>query len=91
MDPILQWMLGAIVTTLIAICGGFIKYLFGVIKGHKEDTTREVSELYTHVNNIKSEIEDKRKETRDLLLELINTKFDAIWESIKDLKERERK
>lgn len=81
MDPILQWVLGGVFTAAIAIVGGFIKYLFSLINGHKQATANEIERL-------RLEVEDKRKETRDTLLELINVKFDAIWESIKDLKDK---
>ena len=81
MDPILQWALGVIVTVAIAVVGGFIKYLFGVIRAVRDETDQKIAEL-------RADVETKRTETRDYLLELVNTKFDAIWESIRDLKDR---
>lgn len=74
-------MLGIIITVAIAVIGGFLKYLFSVIKAHRDETDKKITDLELRV-------EDKRKETRDTLLELINTKFDAIWESIRDLKDK---
>jgi pyrroloquinoline quinone (PQQ) biosynthesis protein C len=92
MDPVLQWVLGGCLTCVIAIVGGFVRYLFGVIKTHKEETSSMVAEIkedtHAKIEALKVETEARRQETRDTLLQLINTKFDAIWESIRDLKDR---
>jgi len=81
MDPVLQWVLGGIVTVSIAVVGGFLKYLFSTIHTHKQETTAAIEKL-------RVDTEARRHETRDMLLELINTKFDAIWESIRNLNDK---
>lgn len=81
MDPTLQWVLGLVFTASLAIVGGFLKYLFGVIKSHKQETQAALEKL-------ERDVDKRREETRDHLLELINTKFNAIYESIQNLKDR---
>jgi hypothetical protein len=82
MDPLsVQWAIGIVVTVAIAVVGGFIKYLFSVVNSHKQETA-------DHIERLRIDVEARRQETRDTLLQLINTKFDAIWESIRDLKDK---
>ena len=80
-EQAVQWLIGLTVGVLLAVGGGFIKYLFGTIKSHKEDTERKIDRL-------EQTLEQKRRDDRDNLLQLINTKLDAIWESVRDLKDK---
>lgn len=47
-----------------------------------------IKHLFNEIKLLESRCEEKRKETRDHLLELINTKFDAIWESLREVKDK---
>lgn len=92
MDPTLQWVLGGVFTAALAILMAFVKYLFSTIKSHRDETHERIDKVESatkeKVEKLQIEVESKRIETRDHLLELINTKFDFITDSIRDLKDR---
>lgn len=42
--------------------------------------------VHKRIDEVKADAESKRLETRDTLLELVEAKFDAIWNTLKDIK-----
>ena len=76
-----RWIIGIAVTIALGCGGGLIKYLFRRMDKHEQNTIEALAAL-------KKEVEDRRIETRDHLLDLINVKFDAIWESLRDLTDK---
>lgn len=78
--PIGLTILGIIITISIPI----ISYAFSSI--HKRvDELRDSTEA--KIAEVKKDAEDKRIETRDTILDLVNEKFEAIKDTLKDIKD----
>lgn len=78
--PVGLTILGIIVTVSIPIAGWAYKSTHKRIDELKSD-------MDTKITGVKDDAESKRIETRDTLLELVEAKFDAIWSTLKDIKD----
>jgi hypothetical protein len=103
MDPVLQWILGGVVTIAIAVVSGFIKYLFrridkveataiALAKELEVETNRNTRELKEEtdrkIRDLKNELEERSLERNESTMKLIVARLDAIWEAIHNLKEK---
>ena len=80
-EQAVYWLIGVCITVALAVGGGFIKYLFGRMERHESNTIEAIDSL-------RSEVEARRIETRNNLLELMNAKLDAMWEILGDVKDK---
>jgi hypothetical protein len=103
MDPILQWILGGVVTIAIAVVSGFIKYLFrridkveataiALAKELETETDRNTRDLKADldrkVRELKEDLEKTSLERNEYTMKLIVARIDAIWEAIGNLNDK---
>ena len=80
-EQAVYWIIGLVVTVAMGIGGGFVKYLFARMERHESNTIQSIEKL-------RVEVEVRRRDDRENLLELMNTKLDAMWEILRDVKDK---
>lgn len=79
-NPVVLYVIGLVLTLSIPIVG----WAFRSIHKRVDDVKADLDAKITKTEN---DAESKRLETRDTLLELVEAKFDAIWNTLKDIKD----
>jgi uncharacterized membrane protein (DUF106 family) len=85
--PVVLTIIGIIITVAIPV----VSYVIKQIYNRFDSTHKRIDELKTDmtikVTEVKTDAELKRVETRDTLLELVEAKFEAIKDTLRDIKD----
>ena len=85
--PIVLTIIGFILTIGVPIVGWAFRAIHKRVDGTEKLIADLKQDMDTKINVVKEDAESKRIETRDTLLELVEAKFDAIWTTLKHIKD----
>lgn len=80
-------IIGIILTVAVPTVGWAFKQVYNRLDSTHRRIDEVKDDMKTLIGEVKTDAENKRIETRDTILDLVNEKFDSIKETLKDIKD----